>query len=102
MGNEVDTVAVPMGLDVPVVPEPDMRVKVRFDDDVWYRGTVTKVTKKNASEAKEQKKKRGGKSAKKKMKDHYSVKILYDDGMKEEVAYPDPDVMLVAPGKLCR
>ena len=100
LGNEVDTVAVPMGLDVPIVPEPEMRVKVRFDDDVWYRGTITKVEKKTAnSDTKEKKKKRGTRSAKKNLKNHFSVKILYDDGMKEEVFYPDPDVVLVAPGK---
>ena len=98
LGNNVDSVAVPMGLDVPIVPETDMRVKVRFDDDVWYRGTITRVTKKTASDVKE-KKKRGTRSAKTKNKNHFSLKLLYDDGMKEEVIYPDPDIVLVAPGE---
>ena len=98
MGGEVDTVAVPMGLDVSVVPEAGMRVKVRFEKEKWYRGTIKKVVKKDpAAEAKEKKK---GTRSKKNKKLHYLINIKYDDGMKEEIAYPDPDVVLIAPSEL--
>jgi len=100
LGGEVDTVAVPMGLDVAVVPEPGMRVKVKFDDDVWYHGTIKKVSKKEASKKVEEKKKGTRSASKKGKKSHHAISIIYDDGMKEEIAFPDPDVMLVAPGKL--
>ena len=97
----IKSVAVPMGLDVAVVPEPGMRVKVRFDDDVWYHGTIKKAYKKEASKKKDDEKKKGTRSASKKgNKSHHVINIIYDDGMKEDIAFPDPDIILVAPGKL--
>ncbi len=97
LGNEVDTVAVPLGLDsMNIVPQADMRVKVLFENDTWYRGTISKVALKK-EESETGRKKPGPKPKKK--KGAFVVSILYDDGMKEDVNYPDPDVVLVAPGK---
>ena len=82
----IKSVAVPMGLDVAVVPETGTRVKVRFDGNVWYHGTIKKASKKEPSNDKDE---------------SHHVMIIYDDGMKEEeIVFPDPDIMLVAPGKL--
>ena len=101
LSNGVDTVAVPVGLDtVSIKPEKEMRVKVRFDDDIWYRGTIIGVCKKAPTPEAKEKKKRGTRSASKTTNtNQFIVSIEYDDGMKEEVVYPDPDVILVAPGK---
>jgi len=97
IGNEVDTVAVPLGLDsMNVEPKPAMRVKVRFEGDIWYHGTISGVNMKK-EEAEPEKKKRGARSKKGK-KGLFNVTINYDDGMTEEVTYPDSDVVLVAPG----
>lgn len=97
IGNDVDTVAVPMGLDVPIIPETGMRVKVRFEDGLWCRGTIKKATKK--TQIQESKDKKVGKNvSKNKNKDNFTISIAYDDGMKEDICFPDPDVMLIAPG----
>ncbi len=98
LGNEVDTVAVPLGLDsMNIVPQADMRVKVLFENDTWYRGTISKVALKKEESTTGRKK--PGPKPKKSKKGAFVVSILYDDGMKEDVNYPDPDVVLVAPGK---
>ena len=39
---------------------------------------------------------------KKDKKEMFNVHILYDDGVKEEVTFPDPDVLLVPPGKFVK
>lgn len=85
--SAINSVAVPMGPDVVLVPEPGMRVKVRFDGNVWYHGTIKKAYKKKPSKDSDE--------------SHHVINIIYDDGTKEEeVAFPDPDIMLVAPGKI--
>jgi hypothetical protein len=98
IGNDVDTVAVPMGLDVPIIPEAGMRVKVRFEDGLWSRGMIKKVMKKNEEQETKEKKKGGKSISKNRDKDVFVLSIVYDDGMKEEIAFPDPDVMLISPG----
>jgi hypothetical protein len=99
IGNDVDTVAVPMGLDVPIIPEAGMRVKVRFQESLWSRGVIKKVIKKNGEQEPPKEKKRGGKGiSKTRNKDLFLLSIIYDDGMKEDIAFPDPDVMLISPG----
>jgi hypothetical protein len=99
LGGDVDTVAVPMGLDVPVIPEPGMRAKVRFDDDVWYHGTIKKAYKKKSSQDDKDKKKGTRSASKKGSKSHYVINIAYDDGMNEEISFPDPDIILISPGE---
>jgi len=91
--SAIKSVEMPVRLDVAVVvPEPGMRVKVRFDGNVWYHGTIKKACKKEPSKDNTGKRK-GGES-------HHVINIIYDDGTKEEeIAFPDPDIMLVAPGK---
>jgi hypothetical protein len=68
-----------------VVPTNGMRVKVRFDKDQFYYGTITSVE---------------DTSSEKKKKKRKQVKIMvrYDDGSSEEAVYPDPDITLVMPG----
>ena len=68
------------------IPSRGMRVKVRFDKDIFYFGTIEKV-----DTPKE--------DAKKKQKRHHDIHIRYDDGSLEKVEFPDPDVTLVMPGK---
>lgn len=55
------------------------RVRVKFDDGVWYMGTIVKV-----SPAR-------GKSAKGK----WTIVIKYDDKAMEKSLYPDPDIQIV-------
>jgi len=84
--SAIKSVAVPMGLDVALVPERGTRVKVRFDGNVWYHGTIMKAYKKEPSKDNDE--------------SHHVMNIIYDDGTKEEeIVFPDPDIMLVAPGK---
>ena len=100
LGNEVDVVAVPVGADtIKIKPEQGMRVKVRFDNDIWYHGSILQVSEKKVTENTKKKNSTRGNVAKKEKKQKFSVEILYDDGVKEMVTFPDPDVLLVPPGK---
>ncbi len=103
LGNEVDAVAIPVGKDtVKVKPEQGMRVKVNFnkDNNTWYLGTILQVSEKKEQDGSKKKAATRGAVAKNERKQKFKVQILYDDGVKEEVTYPDPDVILVPPGKI--
>ena len=93
VGDNVDAVAVPLGVEaVAIAPEPGMRVKVRFDQENWYGGTIIKVTKNSHEKDASSTNKKTGK------KKQFSIKIQYDDGAKEETCFPDPDILLLPPG----
>ena len=86
----VDAIAVPA--DGPkmargTAPEVGMRVTVRFDENKWYGGTIVQVKDKKKS------------SKKPVTPGQRIIAIDYDDGMHEEAAFPDPDIMLRPPGK---
>ena len=101
LGGEVDAVAVPVDRDtINIAPEEGMRVKVRFDNDMWYAGHVRNVTPRKASKDDNDGNKK--KSKKKKLKDSFDIQIVYDDGGKEDAVFPDPDVTLLPPGKSFR
>jgi len=68
-------------------PVEDMRVKVRFDKNQYYMGTIVKVE--NFVDGKH----------KPTNKENTTISIRYDDGSFEASApYPDPDIELVLPG----
>ncbi len=98
--NEVDAVAIPDGKDaIKIKPEQGMRVKVRFDKNIWYLGNILQVSVKKNPIGSDKKSSKKGASLKKEKKQKYNVQILYDNGVKEDVTFPDPDIVLVAPGK---
>ena len=66
-------------------PAVGMRVRVRFSKDRSFDGTITMVQES---------------TSKKKRKPVFKISINYDDGSKETLLYPDPDVSLLMPGKL--
>lgn len=70
-------------------PSKGMRVKVRFDKDQFYYGTIEKVVTGDKAEKGEKKKKR---------KKNVKILIRYDDGSSEDAIFPDPDISLVMPG----
>jgi hypothetical protein len=70
------------------LPAPGMRVKVRFEKDQFYHGTIDSV-----GESTEEKKKKKRRSV--------DIVIQYEDGSMEEAVFPDPDITLVMPGKAC-
>jgi hypothetical protein len=88
-----DVVAVPANSDKSHqrrgTPSRGMRVKVRFNKDMYYFGTIEKV-----DTPKEE--------GKKKRQHHHDIHIRYDDGSMEKLEFPDPDVSLVMPGKSSR
>jgi len=61
-----------------LLPVEGMRVRVKYDQDQWYTGTIT--------EAEEQE------------KGEVEITIQYDDGSIEHAVYPDPDIDLFVPG----
>jgi len=73
------------------VPSEGMRVKVRFDKDEYYYGTIEKADAANkpAADTVDKKKKR---------KKNAKIMIRYDDGSTEDAVFPDPDISLVMPG----
>jgi hypothetical protein len=86
--DEVAIPAAPGGsANTMALPTNGMRVKVRFEKDQFYYGTIIAV------EAKE------SDSKKKKKKKTVEIVVQYDDGSTEEAPFPDPDIMLVMPGK---
>lgn len=90
--SENDVVAIPTTSGKsqrPCMPSRGMRVKVRFDDNKYYFGTIDKV------EAPKE-------DGKKKRKRNHDIRIRYDDGSTEKLEFPDPDVSLVMPGKCCQ
>jgi chemotaxis protein histidine kinase CheA len=86
-----DVVAIPAptsgGSNGMVLPNAGMRVKVRFEKDKFYYGTIQSV-----DEVEEEKKKKKRKNV--------DIMIQYDDGSSEEAVFPDPDITLVMPGTL--
>lgn len=70
-------------------PSDGMRVRVRFEKDEWYNGTVVESLERTAPPT-------AGK--KKTPPKTYILKIRYDDTSIEEIVYPDPDVALLLPG----
>jgi hypothetical protein len=70
------------------LPAPGMRVKVRFEKDQFYHGTIDSV-----DESTDEKKKKKRRSV--------DIVIQYEDGSMEEAVFPDPDITLVMPGKAC-
>ena len=86
-----DAVAIPAGPGISkspmVAPEAGMRVKVRFDQDQFYYGTIDSVVDKDADKPKRKKRK------------SVDIKINYDDGSSEVAVFPDPDIVLVMPGR---
>lgn len=63
-------------------PQPQMRVKVKFVEDFFY-GTITAVEPKDGNPRSRQ----------------CDLHVTYDDGAKEIITYPDPDVQIAMPGK---
>jgi hypothetical protein len=70
-----------------LLPTKGMRVKVRFEKDRSYYGTILTVDKKTEPEGKKKRKKK-----------NVDIVIQYDDGSTEEAIFPDPDITLVMPG----
>lgn len=71
-----------------IIPKVGMRVKVLCDKDIFFPGTITTVNESIPVVS----------NGKKKRK-RYNVTIHYDDGIKEEMTFPDPDIELLLPGK---
>jgi len=88
-GNGVDdVVAIPAAPGLAselTLPSKGMRVKVRFDRDEFYYGTIESVEEPEGAD-------------KKKKRKEVSIVIEYDDGSTEEAVYPDADISLVMPG----
>lgn len=93
-GNSDDVVAIPGTVGASsselMAPSQGMRVKVRFDRDQYYYGTIISVEEKLETE-----------KGKKKKKKSVMTIVQYDDGSQEEASFPDPDITLVMPGKSC-
>lgn len=70
-----------------IAPKVGMRVKVLCDKDTSFPGTIITVNESKPVIA----------NGKKKRK-RYQVKIHYDDGITEEMTFPDPDIELLLPG----
>ena len=68
-----------------VYPEEGMRVRVRYEHDQYYVGTILEVGDEELD--------------KKTNKNLTDIRIQYDDGSTEEAYYPDPDITLYLPGK---
>ncbi|KAL7511584.1 hypothetical protein ACHAXN_008574 [Cyclotella atomus] len=65
-------------------PTVGTRVSVRFDNDEYYQGKITKV---NTS-----------KKTSTQYNTNWNITILYDDGVVEHTSYPDPDIRIYPPG----
>ena len=94
--GEVDAVAVPTSAPSsnkgPGVPRVGMRVKAAFDHNQFFQGTITRVVTPDEATA-------ASSSSKKKKRKKQTIEILYDDGSKESVSFPDPDISLMSPGE---
>lgn len=65
-------------------PEEGMRVRVRYEHDQWYTGTIRECV--------------GGDANYQTGEMTYELRIAYDDGSEEQVSFPDPDISLYQPG----
>mmetsp|Transcript_810 Transcript_810/g.1246 ORF Transcript_810/g.1246 Transcript_810/m.1246 type:complete len:2185 (+) Transcript_810:285-6839(+) len=61
-----------------LIPDEGMRVRVKYERDQWYSGTITEVEEQKNGES--------------------EITIQYDDGSLEHAIYPDPDIVLYVPG----
>mmetsp|Transcript_39154 Transcript_39154/g.94662 ORF Transcript_39154/g.94662 Transcript_39154/m.94662 type:complete len:1159 (+) Transcript_39154:215-3691(+) len=68
-----------------IVPINGMKVRVRFENDLFYYGTIESVIEKSEEN-------------KKRRKRTFEISIQYEDGSMEEATYPDPDISIVMPG----
>jgi hypothetical protein len=71
---------------IAIAPRVGMRVKVRCDSDVFFPGTIESVGEPKSI------------SKDKKKRKFYDVVVNYEDGLKEAMTYPDPDLELMLPG----
>jgi hypothetical protein len=76
-----------------IIPKVGMRVNVSCDKDQYFTGTIATVS--------EPKLVTNTSNGKKKRK-RYDIMIHYDDGLKEEMSFPDPDLELVIPGTVIK
>lgn len=90
--NESDATPNTWGLQ----PESGMRVKVRFDQDTWYKGILGEVISHDVKIDEKSRKK--GSNVNQGAKQSFTVQILYDDGSNEQLDLPDPDVVLLSQG----
>jgi hypothetical protein len=77
-----------------IIPKVGMRVKVVGDKDTYFSGTITTLKEETPAATTTASVANG-----KKKKKRYQVKIHYDDGITEEMTFPDPDIELMLPGK---
>lgn len=84
--DKVDAVAMPVTgkNNENLEPQEGMRVKVRFENNEYYAGTIVDVGDEDFD--------------KKKRQTFYEIWIDYDDGTSEEAVFPDPDISLFLPG----
>jgi hypothetical protein len=85
--GKVDTAVSISAKDEAFEPEEGMRVRVRFDNNMWYSGTILSVAIDGAFYDHSQKKM------------VYDIRIHYDDGSIEDTHFPDPDVSIYLPGE---
>jgi len=87
--GKVDTVAVPLSgkesTTLDLEPQEGMRVKVRFEHNVWFSGTVVSVGDEEYDSQKKQ--------------TVYDIRIHYDDGSIEDTRFPDADISIYLPGE---
>lgn len=60
-------------------PEIGMRVRVKYEGNQWYSGTIVDVDETANGET--------------------EISVQYDDGSTEQAIYPDPDIILFLPGE---
>jgi hypothetical protein len=64
-----------------MIPEEGMRVRVKYERNQWYSGTIVDVDNNGKGET--------------------EITVQYDDGSTEHAIYPDPDITLYLPGECC-
>lgn len=67
-------------------PSNGMKVRVRFEKDQFYYGTIESVIERSQEN-------------KKRRRRIFEISIQYKDGSVEEATYPDPDINIVMPGR---
>jgi Bromodomain len=76
------------GRNTPLAPRVGLRVKVRGETSAsYFIGTIVTVGEPQIISKK-----------KKKKRTRHDIVIQYDDGVKEDLSYPDPDIELLTPG----
>jgi hypothetical protein len=69
-----------------VVPKAGMHVKVWCNKEIFFPGVIGAVSEANTTDCRKERK-------------QYDIIIVYEDGLQEEMSFPDPDVEIVMPGK---